>query len=128
MRGLRTKWLWMAGGASLLIAVLLAWNWGPVSAYEEKIVYVYSDTCGYCQTFRPTLEAVLADYPHHTVERLDIRDQEDLEAALGLGAEATPTVFIVKGEQAIEKLEGDVTEKVLRSFFQKKLNDPLSGN
>lgn len=122
--GIRSKWLWMTVGGSLLITVLLAWSWGA----GAKIVYVYSESCGYCKTFEPTFETVLREYPQSKVERLDIREQRDLESALRLGAEATPTVFIVQDEKVIDKLEGDAPAAVLRNFFQKNLNDPLSGN
>jgi len=126
--GTRFKWLGLTAAGSLLIAVCMLWSWGTARANEEKIVYVYSDSCGYCQTFSATLETVLAEYPQQAVERLDIREPHDLELALRLGAEATPTVFIVKDEQVVDKLEGDAPEAVLRNFFQKNLEIPLSGN
>ncbi|MED4751514.1 thioredoxin family protein [Brevibacillus choshinensis] len=126
--GIRSKWLWMTVVGSLLITVLLAWSWSIARAHEAKIVYVYSDSCGYCKTFAPTLETVLMEYPQSTVERLDIGEQRDLDSALLLGAEATPTVFIVQDGKVIDKLEGDAPVAVLRNFFQKNLNYPLSGN
>lgn len=126
--GIRAKWLWMTVMGCLLITVLLAWTWSIARAHEAKIVYVYSDSCGYCQTFEPTFETVIKEYPQSTVERLDIREQRDLDIALRLGAEATPTVFIVQDEKVIDKLEGDAPVAVLRNFFQKNLDYPLSGN
>ncbi|WP_236708008.1 YbbN family protein [Brevibacillus choshinensis] len=56
--GIRSKWLWMTVVGSLLVTVLLAWSWSTARAHEAKIVYVYSDSCGYCKTFAPTLETV----------------------------------------------------------------------
>lgn len=126
--GNRSKWLWMTVVGSLLITVLTAWSWAASSTHDAKIVYVFSDSCGYCQTFRPTFETVLLEYPQAAVERLDIREQQDLDKAFRLGAEATPTVFVVRDEIVLDKLEGDVPVAVLRSFFQKNLNYPLSGN
>lgn len=120
------KWLWTVA-ACLLITILAAWNWQAAKANEEKVMYVYSDGCGYCQSFRPTFESVLAEYPQLAVERLDIHDDRDLAVALDLGAKATPTVFVVKGEQVVDKLEGEVPAGVLRNFLQKNLDIPLSG-
>ncbi|QRG70833.1 thioredoxin family protein [Brevibacillus choshinensis] len=125
---MRAKWLWMTAVGSLLITVLTAWGWAAASSQDSKIVYVFSDSCGYCQTFRPTLETVLQEYPQTSVERLDIREERDLKEALRLGAEATPTIFVVRDGTVMDKLEGDVPEAVLRSFFQKNLDYPLSGN
>lgn len=122
-----TKWLWLAMVGSLLITVCTAWAWGKTGTSEKKIVYVYSDSCGYCQTFSPKLTKALREYPRYTVERLDIRQPRDLQLALRLGAEATPTVLIVEDEQVADKLEGDAPAAALRSFFQKNLDHPLSG-
>ncbi|MFD2368494.1 thioredoxin family protein [Brevibacillus sp. GCM10020057] len=124
---LRSKWLWLTIVGSLLITVCMVWTWGTASASEKKIVYVYSDSCGYCQSFSPKLMKVLAEYPQHTVERLDIRQPRDLQLALRLGAAATPTVLIVEDEQVVDKLEGDAPAAALRLFFQKNLDHPLSG-
>lgn len=126
--GIRSKWLWMAAVGSLLITVFTAWSWAAASSHEPKIVYVFSDSCGYCRTFEPTLETVLLEYPQTAVERLDIREQRDLDEALRLGAEATPTVFVMRDGVVLDKLEGDAPAAVLRSFFQKNLTYPLSGN
>ncbi|WDV95094.1 thioredoxin family protein [Brevibacillus parabrevis] len=75
-----------------------------------------------------TFEKVAKDYPQEWVARLDIQRDRELDEAMSLGAQATPTVFIVDGERVIDKLEGDVPEALLRSFLQRNLERDLSIN
>ncbi|WP_419879629.1 thioredoxin family protein [Brevibacillus centrosporus] len=122
---LRKWWIW--GSALLLIGVtVLAVQMSRVSDDKNKIVYVYSDTCGYCSSFTPKFDKVLNDYSDWKVEKLEISNQESYQKAMDLGAEATPTVFVVQEGKPVEKLEGDVSEKALRNFFQKHLSTPAS--
>lgn len=115
--GIKRKWLWMMTAVAVLAATLALL--GTASAHGGKIVYVYSDSCGYCKSFGPVFEKVIQDYPQVRVERLDIHKKPELEEALRLGAVATPTLFMVEDGQVQDKLEGEVPEKVLRGFLQK---------
>lgn len=123
---IKQVWLWITLVGVLLLTVVTAWS--AMSGSEVKIVYVYSNSCGYCSTFGPTFEKVVQEYPQKMIERLDIQKQQELDEALRMGAEATPTVFIVEKGQVKDKLEGDVPEGLLRSFFQRNLEQPLSKN
>ncbi|WP_188066643.1 thioredoxin family protein [Brevibacillus brevis] len=121
-------WLWMVLGVVMLAVGISAW-WGTASAQEEvRVVYVYSDSCGYCTEFGPTFEKVVQAYPPDWIQRLDIHKQKELDEASRLGAEATPTVFVVEQGKVIDKLEGAVPENTLRSFLQRNLNQTLSKN
>ncbi len=88
-----------------------------------KLVYVYSDGCGYCASFSPTFEQVIEEYLGIEVERLHIQRADDYAEAKRLGATATPRVFIVRWGDVVAKLEGDVPEKAFRRFLQKNLAD-----
>ncbi|MGM0710595.1 thioredoxin family protein [Brevibacillus parabrevis] len=123
----RHGWWWSVLGGAILLGALIVWS-GGLGTKEAKIVYVFSNSCGYCTTFTPTFEKVAKGYPQEWVARLDIQRDQELDEALRLGAQATPTVFIVDGERVIDKLEGDVPEALLRSFLQRNLERDLSVN
>ncbi|MFF0828510.1 thioredoxin family protein [Brevibacillus sp. NPDC003359] len=119
-------WLWIALGAVIFAVGISAW--GIASAHEVRVVYVYSDSCGYCTEFGPTFERVVKAYPPEMIQRLDIHKQKELDEASRLGAEATPTVFVVEKGKVVDKLEGAVPENMLRSFLQRNLEQTLSKN
>ncbi|EJL25536.1 thioredoxin domain-containing protein [Brevibacillus sp. BC25] len=119
-------WLWIVLGVVMLAVGISAW--GTASAQEVRVVYVYSDSCGYCTEFGPTFERVVKAYPPEMIQRLDIHKQKELDEASRLGAEVTPTVFVVEKGKVVEKLEGAVPENTLRSFLQRNLNQTLSKN
>ena len=124
--GIKQVWLWLTLVGALLLTAVTAWS--VSSTPELKIVYVYSDSCGYCTSFEPTFEKVMQEYPTNIIDRLDINKKEELDEALSLGAEATPTIFIVEKGQVKDKLGGDVPEKTLRDFLQRNTNESLSKN
>ncbi|NQF13411.1 thioredoxin family protein [Brevibacillus sp. HB1.3] len=127
MSGSKRWWLWIVLGV-VMLAVGISACWGTASAHEVRVVYVYSDSCGYCTEFGPTFEKVVQAYPPDWIQRLDIHEQKELDEASRLGAEATPTVFVVEQGKVIDKLEGAVPENTLRSFLQRNLNQTLSKN
>ncbi|MDH6351018.1 thioredoxin family protein [Brevibacillus sp. FSL K6-0770] len=127
MKRVRHGWWWSVLGGAILLGALIGWASG-FGTKEAKIIYVFSNSCGYCTTFTPTFEKVAKDYPQEWVARLDIQRDRELDEAMRLGAQATPTVFIVDGERVIDKLEGDVPEALLRSFLQRNLERDLSIN
>jgi thiol-disulfide isomerase/thioredoxin len=114
---LRKTWMSLS-----LLAVLLA-TAGFLSIHQgrDTLVYVYSDSCGYCSAFSPTFEHVVAEYPDVKVERLHIQQADDYAEAKRLGAIGTPTVFVLHGGKVTAKLEGDVPERAFRRFLQKNL-------
>lgn len=115
----RKKWIWFA---VMIIAVLAAvTTWKVANANQEKIVYVYSDTCTYCTSFSPKFEKVIKDYQQWEVEKLDIHKDESYQKAMELGAEVTPTVYFVRNNQVVNKIEGDVSENALSKFLEKQL-------
>ncbi|MGK5511952.1 thioredoxin family protein [Brevibacillus formosus] len=119
MTMVRKKWI---GFAILIVAVLAAITiWKVGNANQEKIVYVYSDTCTYCTSFSPKFEKVIKDYQEWEVEKLDIHNDEGYQKAIELGAEVTPTVYFVRNDQVVDKIEGDVSEKAFSKFLEKQI-------
>ncbi|MGQ7277634.1 thioredoxin family protein [Brevibacillus thermoruber] len=123
--GIKRRWMWVASLFGCAVAAMVLW--AGASANQTKVVYVFSESCGYCTTFTPTFEQVIKEFPRWQVERLDVHDKRDLAEAERLGAEATPTVFVVQDGAVAGKLEGDVPAPALRRFLQKHLTKPLSG-
>lgn len=124
----RRKWIWLAVVMVLCLAAITAWNM-PASSQAKsqgEIVYVYSDSCGFCSSFNPKFEKVVKDFPDWHVEKLDIFQKEQYEKAVELGAVATPTVFLMRDSQVLDSLEGDVSENTLRSFIEKNMIGPSS--
>ncbi|MGN7469203.1 thioredoxin domain-containing protein [Brevibacillus sp. SAFN-007a] len=117
MNGMKQVWRWIlvAGGVVLAALVWLV----AAGAQDARIVYVYSENCGYCTTFTPTFEKVMADYPDWQVEKLDVNQQADLDRATEMGATATPTVFLLKDGKVIDRLEGDVPESAFRKYLER---------
>jgi thioredoxin-like negative regulator of GroEL len=120
----KRTFLWIV--AILLAAVAVLVTYQVANADTTKLVYVYSDSCGYCTSFAPTFEKVVKEFPEWKVERLDIQKDDELAKAESLGATATPTVFVLRDGQVVDKLEGDVSEKVFRRFLQKQVAGPSS--
>lgn len=121
---IRKRWIWFAVTIVLILGVVTIWKVANVS--KEKVVYVFSDSCGYCSSFSPKFDKVVKEFPGWTVEKLDIQQPGELDKATKLGAEVTPTVFLLNADKVVDKLEGDVSEEVLRKFFEKNVSGPSS--
>jgi thioredoxin-like negative regulator of GroEL len=106
---------------SVLLSYLLV-----TEARKDRIVLVYSNGCGHCSHFAPKFEKVTQEFPEAKVVRLNIATPGEYERAKRLGADATPTVFVLRGEQVVGKLEGDVSENAYRKFLQKHVTKPGS--
>ncbi|MFY0546061.1 thioredoxin family protein [Brevibacillus sp. H7] len=113
----RKKRLWL----SVLLLFITTTAAMLLNDSRAELIYVYSDSCGYCATFTPTFERVAAEYPDVDVKRLNIVKKPDYTEAKQWGAEVTPTVFVVRGGDVVDKLEGDVPAKAFRRFLQKNL-------
>lgn len=103
------------------MAIFTCWQF--LKASEGEVVYVHSNTCGYCSSFEPKFEKVISEFPELKVEKLDIHNDAQYERAAKLGAEVTPTVFLVKNGQIIDKIEGDIPENVFRDFLARNSYD-----
>ncbi|MEJ8544232.1 thioredoxin family protein [Brevibacillus borstelensis] len=118
--GKKRRWLWgipLVLGCMFAAALMSA----TMGAEQPRIVYVYSDSCGYCTTFAPKFDEAVKSITDWKVDRLDINNPKELDEAEKLGAEVTPTVFIVKDGQVVDKLEGDVSGEVLDRFVRNRM-------
>lgn len=125
-RILKDKRYWLILGAFLLITAIaslaIAASKSTSKEMDEGLIYVYSQTCGYCKEFTPSFEQAVSSYPELKVERWDIySDEEKRNKAIEMGTEATPTVFLVKEGKVVDKLVGSVGEQAVRKFIDKNL-------
>lgn len=120
---IKKRWLWIVVTFIVALAALIGWKMTSANdnSNEPKAIYVFSGSCSYCESFGPTFEKVVKDYPDLQVEILDIKNSSDLSKATELGAEVTPTVFLVKDGKVIDKVEGDVSEKAFRKYLDKNI-------
>lgn len=119
-RGKNWRWIW---GITFVLGCMFAAALMSVTmgAEQGRVVYVYSDSCGYCTTFAPKFDEAVQDISSGwRVERLDIHNPKELDEAEKLGAEVTPTVFIVKDGKVVDKLEGMFPGKCLTGLFRSR--------
>lgn len=119
----RHKWRW---GIALAVACgVIALLLGASAASPNQIIYVYSDSCGYCTSFEPTFEKVSAAFVQEhsgwAIERLDVMQDDQFAIASELGAVVTPTVFVVREGVVVDKWEGDVPEHSFLSFLTRNV-------
>lgn len=50
--GIKRRWMWAASLFGCAVAAMVLW--AGASANQTKVVYVFSESCGYCTTFSPT--------------------------------------------------------------------------
>ena len=84
------------------------------------IVDFYADWCGPCKMVGPLLEDMSPKYNGKAkICKLNIDDQEDL--ARKYKVMSVPTLLFIKDGEAVERLSGALSQKVL----EEKLNDLL---
>lgn len=121
---MKRRWVLLSIFLACLLVTLVSLK--AISTESNKVVYVFSDSCGYCSSFKPVFDKVTTDFLAQNtgweVERLDIFKDHELAKAQEMGAEATPTVFIVKNGEVVDKLEGEVPSKSLKRFLYKNVD------
>ena len=77
----------------------------------------YADWCGPCQSLLPTVEKLAEEY-EGKVEILKVNVDEQRELAQKFKVKSIPALFFMKKNEIIDKLNGMVSEPILR----KKVN------
>jgi len=90
---------------------------GPV------VLAFYQASCAPCRALEPRLERMAATYSGRVaVYRIDI--DRDLPVAEHFGVMSIPTLLVVHGGQAIERLDGLIREQDLTAHFQRLAETP----
>jgi thioredoxin 1 len=81
---------------------------------------VYGESCPPCHALELRLERVAGEYTNRIpVYRLDA--ERDLSLAERLGVTGLPTVLVFKDGEEVERLDGLIREKDLRSAFERAI-------
>ena len=85
-----------------------------VNSGESLGVFFHASTCGHCHTARDAIHQVLGDIPL-TVYGINVG--YDMDLALAVGAEATPTLVLFADGKPLSKLEGARSPEVYEQFL-----------
>ena len=81
----------------------------------------YADWCGPCQSLLPTVEKLSAVYKGKVeIQKVNVDQNKDL--AVQYGVRSIPALFFLKDAQIVDKLNGVVSETVLKEKLESLLN------
>ncbi len=80
----------------------------------------YADWCGPCQTLLPTVKKLAAEYKD-SVEILKVNIDEQRELASHFQVRSIPTIFFMKNNEILDKINGLTTEHTLKKKIEKLL-------
>ncbi len=77
----------------------------------------YADWCGPCQSLLPTVEKLAKEYDDK-VEIQKVNVDQNRELAIEYGIRSIPALFFLKDSEIVDKLNGVVSENVLREKLE----------
>ena len=81
----------------------------------------YADWCGPCQSLLPTVEKLSEAYKGKVeIQKVNVDQNKDL--AIQFGVRSIPALFFLKDAQIIEKMNGVVSESVIKEKLEALLN------
>ena len=81
----------------------------------------YADWCGPCQSLLPTVEKLSQEYEGEIeIQKVNVDQNRDL--AIQFGVRSIPALFFIKDTEIIDKLNGVVSESVLKEKLEALLN------
>ena len=90
---------------------------------QEKPILLdfYADWCGPCQSLLPTVEKLSEEYEGKVeIQKVNVDQNRDL--AIKYGVRSIPTLFFIKDTEIVDKLNGIVSESVLKEKIEALLN------
>ena len=90
---------------------------------QEKPILLdfYADWCGPCQSLLPTVEKLSEEYEGKVeIQKVNVDQNRDL--AIKYGVRSIPALFFIKDTEIVDKLNGVVSESVLKEKIEALLN------
>lgn len=90
---------------------------------QEKPILLdfYADWCGPCQSLLPTVEKLSKEY-EGKIEIQKVNVDQNSELAAKFEVRSIPTLFFMKNAEIVDKLNGAISEPVLREKLESLLN------
>jgi len=92
-----------------------------LSQKKPILLDFYADWCGPCQSLLPTVEKLAKEYDDK-VEIQKVNVDQNRELAIEYGIRSIPALFFLKDSEIVDKLNGVVSENVLREKLEALLN------
>lgn len=92
-----------------------------INQNKPVLLDFYADWCGPCQSLLPTVEKLADEYKDQIeIQKVNVDQNKDL--ALQYGIRSIPALFFLKDAEIVDKLNGVVSENVLREKLDALLN------
>lgn len=82
-----------------------------------KIYDFYAEWCGPCRMMEPSIKAIMRDYPHVEVVKVNVDHFEDLTARHKVTS--IPTLVFFKDDVEVARLNGFASQDAIKTILKK---------
>ncbi len=94
------------------------------SSKTYKVVFIFSNNCGYCTLFKPTFATALATLgiPNTNVDVVQLESSDPAAAEYNNQSSGVPFVLIYKDGVIVDKKTGNVEQEVFNGWLRRNLS------